>query len=153
MGIGSVWNNLLSICSSSAAPTHADIKQYMYFMIIEMSIGTSTNSIPFMFLLTILLKHAHALYQQQIWRLLLLCRFLILRVLRYSRVMFSDSPVNLQINLDKAASKPIVQWNLSVTTTFIIKYVTCDLFSNVCFNEDWRYQFTLASNVCLLELI
>ena len=24
-----------------------------------------------------------------------------------------------------------LQWNLSVTTTFIIKIITCDLFSNV----------------------
>ena len=23
----------------------------------------------------------------------------------------------------------------------------------MCFNEDWRNQFTLANNVCLLELI
>ena len=23
----------------------------------------------------------------------------------------------------------------------------------MCFNEDWRYQFTLANNFCLLELI
>ena len=23
----------------------------------------------------------------------------------------------------------------------------------MCFNEDWMYQFTLANNVCLLELI
>ena len=23
----------------------------------------------------------------------------------------------------------------------------------MCFNEDWRYQFTRANNVCLLELI
>ena len=24
-----------------------------------------------------------------------------------------------------------LQWNLSVTTTFLIKFITCDLFSNV----------------------
>ena len=24
-----------------------------------------------------------------------------------------------------------IQWNLSVTTTFMIKFITCDLFSNV----------------------
>ena len=24
-----------------------------------------------------------------------------------------------------------VQWNLSVTTTFLLKFITCDLFSNV----------------------
>ena len=41
----------------------------------------------------------------------------------------------------------VIQWNLSVTTTSIIKFITCDLFNNV-FNEDWRYQFTLANNVC-----
>ena len=23
----------------------------------------------------------------------------------------------------------------------------------MCFNEDWRYQFTIANNFCLLELI
>ena len=23
----------------------------------------------------------------------------------------------------------------------------------MCFNEDWSYQFTLANNLCLLELI
>ena len=23
----------------------------------------------------------------------------------------------------------------------------------MCFNEDWRYKFTLANNICLLELI
>ena len=27
------------------------------------------------------------------------------------------------------------------------------MYSIMCFNEDWRYQFTLAKNVCLLELI
>ena len=41
-----------------------------------------------------------------------------------------------------------VQWNLSVTTTFMIKFITCDLF-----NEDWRYQLTLVNNFCLLELV
>ena len=46
----------------------------------------------------------------------------------------------------------LLQWNMSVTTTSKINFITCDLFSNV-FNEDWRYQFTLANNVCLLELI
>ena len=45
-----------------------------------------------------------------------------------------------------------VQWNLSVTTTSKIKFITCDLFSNG-FNEDWRCQFTRANNFCLLELI
>ena len=25
----------------------------------------------------------------------------------------------------------VIQWNLSVTTTFIIEYITCDVFSNV----------------------
>ena len=25
----------------------------------------------------------------------------------------------------------VVQWNLSVTTTSLIKFITCDLFSNV----------------------
>ena len=44
------------------------------------------------------------------------------------------------------------QWNLSVTTTSKIKFITCDLFSNV-FYEHWRYLFTIANNVCLLELI
>ena len=23
----------------------------------------------------------------------------------------------------------------------------------MCYNEDWRYQFTLAYNICILELI
>ena len=45
-----------------------------------------------------------------------------------------------------------VQWNLSITTTFMIKFITYGLSSNV-FNEDGRYQFTLANNCCLLELI
>ena len=45
-----------------------------------------------------------------------------------------------------------VQWNLSITTTSKIKCITFDLFSNM-FIEDWRYQFTLANNVCLLELM
>ena len=27
--------------------------------------------------------------------------------------------------------KPPIQWKLSVTTTSIIKFITCDLFSNV----------------------
>ena len=27
------------------------------------------------------------------------------------------------------------------------------IYSIMCFTEDWRYQFTLASNVCFLELI
>ena len=44
------------------------------------------------------------------------------------------------------------QWNLCVRTTSIIKLITGDLFINV-FNEDWRYQFIRANNVCLLELI
>ena len=43
----------------------------------------------------------------------------------------------------------ILQWNLSLTITSVIKFITCDLFSN----ENWRYQFTLANNFCLLELI
>ena len=46
----------------------------------------------------------------------------------------------------------LLQWNLSVTTTPKIKFIPCDLFSNVV-NEEWRYQFTLANNFCLLELI
>ena len=25
----------------------------------------------------------------------------------------------------------MIQWNLSITTTFIIRFITCDLFSNV----------------------
>ena len=29
------------------------------------------------------------------------------------------------------ADDTVVQWNLSVTTTSIIKLITCDLFSNV----------------------
>ena len=47
-------------------------------------------------------------------------------------------------------TRSIIQWNLSVTTTSIIKSITCDLFSNV-FNGDWRYQFTLANTLCLLR--
>ena len=27
------------------------------------------------------------------------------------------------------------------------------VYSVMCFNEDWRYQFTRANNFCLLELI
>ena len=27
------------------------------------------------------------------------------------------------------------------------------IYSVMRFNEDWRYQFTLANNICLLELI
>ena len=34
----------------------------------------------------------------------------------------------------------------------MIKFITCGLFSNV-FNEDWRYQFSIANKLCLLELI
>ena len=45
-----------------------------------------------------------------------------------------------------------LQWKLSVTTTSVIKFISCDLFSNVL-NEDWRYQFTLANNFCFLELM
>ena len=40
----------------------------------------------------------------------------------------------------------MVQWNLSVTTTSIIKFITCDLFSNVFKYDDWRYQFTRVNN-------
>ena len=35
-----------------------------------------------------------------------------------------------------------VQWNLSVTTTFIIKFITCDLFSNVF---KWRLKVPIYS--------
>ena len=27
-------------------------------------------------------------------------------------------------------TEPLIQWNLSVTTTSMIKFITCDLFSN-----------------------
>ena len=30
-----------------------------------------------------------------------------------------------------AIADTVIQWNLSVTTTSIIKFITCDLFSNV----------------------
>ena len=46
----------------------------------------------------------------------------------------------------------IVQWNLSVTTTSI-KELLPVIYSVMCFNENWRYQFTLANSFCLLELI
>ena len=48
----------------------------------------------------------------------------------------------------------MLQWNLSVTTTSkIILLPVIYSESVMCFNEDWRYQFTLDNNVCLLELI
>ena len=34
------------------------------------------------------------------------------------------------------------QWNLSVTTTSIIKFITC-VYPVMFFNVDWRYQITL----------
>ena len=34
-------------------------------------------------------------------------------------------------NAEEASLKHYVQWNLSVTTTSMIKFITCDLFSNV----------------------
>ena len=45
-----------------------------------------------------------------------------------------------------------LQWNLSVTTTSIINLLPV-IYSVMCFIEDQRYRFTLANNVCLLELI
>ena len=46
-----------------------------------------------------------------------------------------------------------LQWNLSVTTTSIIKILPV-IYSVMCFNyEDWIYQFIRANNFCLLELI
>ena len=38
----------------------------------------------------------------------------------------------------RVADELYVQWNLSTTTTSIMKFSACDLFSNV-FNEDGRY--------------
>ena len=37
-----------------------------------------------------------------------------------------------------------VQWNLSVTTTCIIKSIPV-IYSVICFNEGWMYQFTLVN--------
>ena len=45
-----------------------------------------------------------------------------------------------------------IQWNLPVTTTSIINSLPV-IYSVMCFNEDWRYEFTLAKNVCLLDHI
>ena len=45
---------------------------------------------------------------------------------------------NLHWDMDKEPHRLLlVQWNLSVTTTSIIKYITCDLFSNV-FNRKYK---------------
>ena len=46
----------------------------------------------------------------------------------------------------------VLQWNLSITTTSKIKLLPV-IYSVMCFNEGWWNQFTLANNVCLLELI
>ena len=48
-------------------------------------------------------------------------------------------------NVSNAVAKPKIMGNLSVTTTSPIKFITCELLSNV-FNEDWRYQFNPANN-------
>ena len=45
-----------------------------------------------------------------------------------------------------------MQWNLSVTTTSIMKFITGDLSSYV-FNDGWKDQFTRVNNFCSLELI
>ena len=54
--------------------------------------------------------------------------------------------VAFQYNIDLCH---MIQWNLSATTTSIINRITL-IYSVMCFNEDWRYQFALASDVCLL---
>ena len=46
----------------------------------------------------------------------------------------------------------LLQWNLSVTTTSIINSLPV-IYPGMCFDEDSMYQFTLANDVCLLELI
>ena len=33
-----------------------------------------------------------------------------------------------------------------------LRYLLPVIYSVICFNEDWRYQFTRANNFCLLEL-
>ena len=45
----------------------------------------------------------------------------------------------------------MLQWNLSLTTTSMINFNSCNLSSNV-FNDDWRYIFTRVYNVCILDL-
>ena len=49
-------------------------------------------------------------------------------------------------------TSPVIQWNLSVTTTSIMTFLPV-IYSATCFSEDWRYQFTVANNFCLLGLI
>ena len=46
----------------------------------------------------------------------------------------------------------LLQWNLSVTTTSVKKLLPV-FYSVMRFNEDWRCQYTLANNFCLLKLI
>ena len=47
-------------------------------------------------------------------------------------VNFHFEIANTYVNvLSIAAAVIMIQWNLSITTTFIIKFITCDLFSNV----------------------
>ena len=50
-----------------------------------------------------------------------------------SYAIFKDLGGNLPRYNDTALYAKVVwiQWNLSVTTTFIIKFITCDFFSNV----------------------
>ena len=43
----------------------------------------------------------------------------------------------------------LLQWNLSVTATSIMKFI----YSVTCLNDDRRYQFTRVNNFCLLKLI
>ena len=66
-------------------------------------------------------------------------------MISYSAEISTSHLYDLKLDMD-------IQWNLSVTTTSLMKYITDD-YSVMCFNEDWRYQFTLANNFCLLGLI
>ena len=67
----------------------------------------------------------------------------------YSNILYSNTSIysSVNVNDDDVESwmeqGPMrIQWNLSVTTTFIIKFITCDLFSNV-FN--WRLMVPIYS--------
>ena len=51
------------------------------------------------------------------------------------RVDFGKDVRNVTMNM-------LVQWNLSVTTTSMMKFIICDLLI-MCFDGDWRYQFSV----------
>ena len=60
-------------------------------------------------------------------------------------VMFSFQYLGSKFHLriyDEIYMAKIVQWNLSVTTTFMITFIACDLFSNVF---QWRLKVPIYS--------